>query len=119
MIELNLGYLPTDMRCANGGWNKGFDHLSPEVREQVTNLNKGKVISAETRAKMSASNKGIDRLAMIDRVTINSQKKTVVTPFGTFRSAGEASKILNIKYQTLVSRVKNFKNPAYKEWYYA
>ena len=101
-------------------WNRGIDHLDPATRQRVTAQNCGKVISSTTRARMSKANAGVDRLANagVDRTTINTQKKECSTPFGCFRSAGEASRQLGIHNQTLVSRIKNTKNPEYAGWYY-
>ncbi len=99
-------------------WNRGFDYLDPETRQKVTLANRNKIITAETRAKISAALKGIDTLAGRDRTAINTKKKTVHTPHGVFRSAGEASRKLDIHLQTLVSRIKNTKNPKFVDWYY-
>ena len=101
-------------------WNRGFDQLDPDTRQRVTAMNRSRVISSTTRARQSKANAGVDRLANagIDRTTINTQKKECSTPFGCFRSAGEASRQLGIPYQTLVSRIKNTKNAEYSAWYY-
>ncbi len=107
-----------DVKPKIKAWNKGFDHLKPETRAKVILAHKNKIVSVETRAKISAAQKGIDRLAHRDRTAFNTQKKTVKTPYGVFRSAGEASRMLDIHYQTLVARIKNKKNPKYAGWYY-
>ena len=101
-------------------WNKGIDQLDPETRKRITEMHRGRVISSATRNRQSKANAGIDRLANagVDRTAINTQKKVCVTPFGCFRSAGEASRQLGIPYQTLVSRIKNTKNAEYSAWYY-
>jgi hypothetical protein len=68
-IKLNEKQLKKQFSLAefvkeNGAWNKGKTIL-PHVREAVIKHNTGKIISEETKAKMSLANKG----RMFEKVT--------------------------------------------------
>jgi len=64
-----------------GGWNKGIK-MSDDFRKKISQISKGRIVSNETKQKISESNKGKKKKPMSDetKLKISEKKKGLVSP---------------------------------------